>query len=365
MSEQSHRSRPGRPHRPQPAARLHLRRQALRGLCRRHARLGPARQWRASRRAQLQIPPPARHHDRRLRGAQRADPAAHAATAPSPIIRATQIELYDGPGRREPEPLAVAALRHRRRQQSAVALFPGGLLLQDLHVAAQRLDEIRACHPPRRRPRQGARRRPIPTATSKTYAHCDVLVVGAGPRASSPRWPPAPPARGSSWPMSRPSSAARCCRAASPIDGKPASDWLAEAVAALARMPEVTLLPRTTAFGYYDHNYLDLDGAGRRSSAAPPPHAPRQRLWRVRAKQVVLATGAIERPLVFADNDRPGVMLASAAADLCPALWRAARPARRAAHQQRQRLSRRPRSGRGRHHRRRHRRPPPRSRSAS
>ena len=48
--------------------------------------------------------------------------------------------------------------------------------------------------------------------------------------------------------------------------------------------------------------------------AAPPPHAPRQRLWRVRAKQVVLATGAIERPLVFADNDRPGIMMASAAA---------------------------------------------------
>ena len=78
-------------------------------------------------------------------------------------------------------------------------------------------------------------------------------------------------------------------------------------------MPEVTLLPRTTAFGYYDHNYLTLVERVTDHLAAPASHRPRQRLWRVRAKQVVLATGAIERPLVFADNDRPGVMLARAA----------------------------------------------------
>lgn len=70
--------------------------------------------------------------------------------------------------------------------------------------------------------------------------------------------------------------------------------------------PRATVLPRTTVFGYYDHNALaaveTLEGAG-----------ARQRLWHVRATEVVLATGAIERPLVFEGNDRPGVMLASAA----------------------------------------------------
>ena len=78
-------------------------------------------------------------------------------------------------------------------------------------------------------------------------------------------------------------------------------------------MSEVRLLPRTTAFGYYDHNFVAAlervtDHLGPTDGAAP-----RQRIWRIRAKQVVLATGAIERPLVFRNNDRPGVMLASAA----------------------------------------------------
>jgi sarcosine oxidase subunit alpha len=77
-------------------------------------------------------------------------------------------------------------------------------------------------------------------------------------------------------------------------------------------MPELRLLPRTTAFGYYDHNYVAL--VERAGDHFPPGEAPyRKRLWKVRAAQVVLAAGAIERPLVFADNDRPGIMLASAA----------------------------------------------------
>ena len=79
-------------------------------------------------------------------------------------------------------------------------------------------------------------------------------------------------------------------------------------------MPEATLLPRTTAYGYYDHNRLELiERVSDHLGAAAPANSPRQRLWKLRARQVVLATGALERPLVFADNDRPGVMLASAA----------------------------------------------------
>src|SRR3954451_8433020 len=98
------------------------------------------------------------------------------------------------------------------------------------------------------------------------------------------------------------------------IDGKPASSWVCDTIEELKRFPEVRLLPRTTVTGYYDHNYLIM--AERRTDHLPRGSAPkisRQRLWKVRAKQVVLATGAHERPLVFADNDRPGVMLADAA----------------------------------------------------
>ena len=86
------------------------------------------------------------------------------------------------------------------------------------------------------------------------------------------------------------------------------------AAAELAAMPEVRVLVRTTLSGYYDYNYLTA--LERITDHLPPGTAdgdlPRQRLWRIRAKRVVLATGAIERPLVFVGNDRPGVMLASA-----------------------------------------------------
>jgi sarcosine oxidase subunit alpha len=80
--------------------------------------------------------------------------------------------------------------------------------------------------------------------------------------------------------------------------------WLADWAGELARQVDTRMLTRTTAFGYYDHNYVCL--LERRGGNV------RERLWHVRAKQVVLATGAHERPLVFPNNDRPGVMLAGA-----------------------------------------------------
>src|SRR6202034_582763 len=101
---------------------------------------------------------------------------------------------------------------------------------------------------------------------------------------------------------------------APPIDGGPALEWLDASLAALASNPRVTLLPRTTAFGYFPHNLLGLNQRVTDHLARPDPNAPRERLWQVRAREVVLATGAIERPLVFPGNDRPGVMLAGAAA---------------------------------------------------
>jgi sarcosine oxidase, subunit alpha len=98
------------------------------------------------------------------------------------------------------------------------------------------------------------------------------------------------------------------------IDGGGAADWLTASFAELSAMPEVRLLPRSTVAGYYDHNFLTIlerltDHLAPTISAGPP----RQRLWKVRAREVVLATGAIERPFVFVNNDLPGIMLAGAA----------------------------------------------------
>ncbi|WP_288902158.1 sarcosine oxidase subunit alpha [uncultured Sneathiella sp.] len=97
------------------------------------------------------------------------------------------------------------------------------------------------------------------------------------------------------------------------IGGKDESAWIADMVAELEAMPDVTLLRRSTTFGYYDHNYLCvLEQKTDHLPAAERVGKVRQRVWHVRAGQVVLATGAHERPLVFADNDRPGIMLAGA-----------------------------------------------------
>lgn len=102
------------------------------------------------------------------------------------------------------------------------------------------------------------------------------------------------------------------------IEGRPAADWIAETLAALDALPNVSRRARMMAAGVHDHGYVLAQE--RLTDHAPGAAGPRHRLWRIRAKRVVTATGAIERPLAFAGNDLPGVMLAGAARDFV-ALW--------------------------------------------
>ncbi|MGI3211379.1 sarcosine oxidase subunit alpha family protein [Roseovarius tibetensis] len=97
------------------------------------------------------------------------------------------------------------------------------------------------------------------------------------------------------------------------IDGQPVADWVEATLDRLRAMPNVTLRTRCMGAGVYDHGYLL--GYERVSDHAPGSDGPRHRLWRIRAGRIVTATGAIERPLSFAGNDIPGVMLASAVRD--------------------------------------------------
>ncbi|NNF91895.1 MAG: sarcosine oxidase subunit alpha family protein [Boseongicola sp.] len=97
------------------------------------------------------------------------------------------------------------------------------------------------------------------------------------------------------------------------VDGKPAGDWVADTKRALEAMPNVRLRSRAMGAGVYDHGYALV--YERLADHAPDHSVPRHRLWKVRAGQIVTATGAIERPLAFAGNDMPGVMLASAVRD--------------------------------------------------
>ncbi|MDJ0822212.1 MAG: sarcosine oxidase subunit alpha family protein [Paracoccaceae bacterium] len=97
------------------------------------------------------------------------------------------------------------------------------------------------------------------------------------------------------------------------IDGMTPEAWVDQTLAELAAMDNVHLRTRCMGAGVYDHGYVL--GYERLTDHAPAKDTPRHRLWRIRAKQVITATGAIERPLSFAGNDIPGVMLASAIRD--------------------------------------------------
>jgi sarcosine oxidase subunit alpha len=152
---------------------------------------------------------------------------------------------------------------------------------------------------------------PDPDRYDKHHAHCDVLVIGGGPAGLSAALEAG--RRGARVLLADDQSelGGRLLYQRDPIHDRPAMEWVTETVSELARMPRLQLLSRSTVFGYYDHNFLGI----LERVTDHVQHAnglPRHRLWRVRARQVVLAAGAFERPLVFHNNDRPGVMLASA-----------------------------------------------------
>jgi len=151
-----------------------------------------------------------------------------------------------------------------------------------------------------------------PDACDKGFLHCDLLIIGAGPA-------------GLAAALTAGRSGARVILAdedfrmggrlnaeTHAIGGQSGADWAAQAVVELSQMATVRLLPRTTVLGAYDHGIYSAVERVSDHLAEPLPGKPRQTLWRIYSRRAILCGGAIERPIAFADNDRPGILLAGA-----------------------------------------------------
>ena len=231
-----------------------------------------------------------------------------------PNLRATQVELHEGmkavsQNRFPSLNFDVGAVNNKLSR-----LFPSGFYYKTFMWPQRFWKDV---YEPVIRNAAGLGKAPDgpdPDTYEQLHVHCDVLVVGAG-------------VAGLAAAEAAAASGARVIIAdenpryggisdlfGGSIDGEAALDWVAERCRKLAEADNVHVLTRTTVAGHFHHNYLLLfERVADHDPELIAKRVPRHRLWKVRAKQVVLATGALERPIAFANNDRPGIMLASAA----------------------------------------------------
>ncbi|MCY4229975.1 MAG: sarcosine oxidase subunit alpha family protein [Alphaproteobacteria bacterium] len=226
-----------------------------------------------------------------------------------PNLRATEIELYDG---------LVAESVNRwpslRVDLGAAAGLASGLFVAGFYYKTFMWPPSwwnRVYAPVIRRMAGLARApsEPDPELYEHRHVHCDILVVGAGPAGIAAAHAAAASGAHVILADERPRPGGTLLDGPAWVGDEEGAAWAERMLAEMSAQ----VLPRSTAFGYYDHNFVAL--AERLTEGLSPAERggrPRQRVWHIRARRVALATGAHERPLVFPGNDRPGVMLAGA-----------------------------------------------------
>jgi sarcosine oxidase subunit alpha len=231
-----------------------------------------------------------------------------------PNLRATQVEIHDGlsavsQNRWPSLSFDVGAINNKFSR-----LFPGGFYYKTFMWPKSFWKHV---YEPFIRRAAGLGKAPDgrdPDSYEHLHVHCDVLVVGAGIAGLAA----AEAARASGKRVivvdEGPVFGGLADISEGTIDGETLAQWTAGMAAALAAAENVHVLTRTTVVGHWHHNYLMLfERVADHDPALLAAGTPRHRLWKVRAGHVILASGSIERPIAFANNDRPGVMLASAA----------------------------------------------------
>jgi len=155
-----------------------------------------------------------------------------------------------------------------------------------------------------------------PDIYDHAYYHCDVLIIGGGPAGITSALTAAKSGKRILLIDEKPQLGGELLSSTDnyiKINNRSPLEWTKEKYSELSKYKNIIILNRTTVSAYHNYNYLIM--IQNLTDHLPEKEKKgkiRQRLWKVRSKKVILATGSIERPLIFNGNDRPGIMLSSA-----------------------------------------------------